>query len=103
MLGKLPEEQRLAFASMISGDDALPVLAQMMNDPEKFARYAAEVKDGNKINGSVDEEYNSAVSTTAFKIDRAKVKMQNFAKDFGKQLLPLSAVLQTLYLVLLIK
>lgn len=88
MLGKLPEEQRLAFASMISGDDALPVLAQMMNDPEKFARYAAEVKDGNKINGSVDEEYNSAVSTTAFKIDRAKVKMQNFAKDFGKQLLP---------------
>lgn len=88
MLGKLPEEQRLAFASMISGDEALPVLAQMMNDPEKFARYAAEVKDGNKINGSVDEEYNSAVSTTAFRIDRAKVKMQNLAKDFGKQLLP---------------
>ncbi|MFA9485468.1 MULTISPECIES: phage tail tape measure protein [unclassified Moraxella] len=88
MLGKLPEEQRLAFAAMISGDEALPVLSQMMNDPTKFSQYAADIKDKNKVGGSVDEEYNSATSTTAHQLERAKVKLQNFGKDFGKYLLP---------------
>ncbi|WFF38022.1 phage tail tape measure protein [Moraxella nasibovis] len=91
MLGKLPEEQRLAYASMISGDEALPVLAQMMNDPAKFANYTAAVKDKGKVGGSVDAEYDSAISTTGFKIEQVKVKMQNFGKDFGKHLLPILA------------
>ncbi|WII94695.1 phage tail tape measure protein [Moraxella haemolytica] len=91
MLGRLPKEQRLAYAGMISGDEALPVLAQMMNNPTKFQSYASDLKDNNKVGGSVDTEYDSAVSTTAFRIEQAKVKMQNFGKDFGKHLLPILA------------
>ncbi|WP_323842936.1 phage tail tape measure protein [Moraxella sp. Pampa] len=88
LLTKLPEEQRLAFAATISGDEALPVLTQMMNNPTKFQSYAFDLKDKNKVGGSADDEYTAATSTTAAKIERAKVKLQNLGKDFGKHLLP---------------
>lgn len=88
-LQKLPEEQRLAMAKSLFQDEALPVVSQHLTNFDKLQGYVKDVKDLQKIQGSVDGEYNSAKSTTAFKLQKARVQIANMAKDFGTHLLPI--------------
>lgn len=88
-LRKLPEEQRLAMAATIYGREAMPVVSQHLNNPEQLKQYLKDVKDLEKIQNSVNKEYESATTTTAFKMQKARVQIQNMGKDFGAHLLPL--------------
>lgn len=88
-LRKLPEEQRLAMAATIYGREAMPVVSQHLNNPEQLKQYLKDVKDLEKIQNSVNKEYESATTTTAFKMQKARVQIQNLGKDFGAYLLPI--------------
>lgn len=88
-LQKLPEEQRLAMSKALFQDEALPVVTQHLDGLPKLEGYLADMKDLQKIQGSVNEEYESASATTAFKMQKARTQLQNLGKDFGAYLLPI--------------
>lgn len=98
-LRKLPKEEQTAYLNTLFGQEALPVVAQLMTNTELLAENLTAMGDASKYAGSMQAEFEARSATTANQLELlsnnlnvAKITLGDaflpMINDLAKQLIP---------------
>ena len=87
-LRKLPKEEQTAYLNTLFGQEALPVVAQLMTNTELLAENLNAMGDASKYAGSMQAEFEARSATTANQLELLKNNVNVAQVALGSALLP---------------
>lgn len=87
-LRKLPKEEQTAYLNTLFGQEALPVVAQLMTNTELLATNLNAMGDASKYAGSMQAEFEARSATTANQLELLKNNVNVAQVALGSALLP---------------